>query len=123
MILKGADGAFKYSIDKTARELLFLPVPLEIKKRTKLFIDMFMDRWSKGMAGAILLGITTYLPMQANPALSLRILSIPSLVLIAMWVGFVLMIRKEYVNTFRQALERREINIDEIRVKTEPLYY
>ena len=116
VLLRGADGAFKYSIDKTGRELLFLPVPLEIKKRTKMFIDMFIDRWSRGVAGAILIGVVALLPLEADPSFSLRMLSIPSIVLIAIWIVFILMIRKEYINAFRNALERREININEVRV-------
>ena len=40
ILLRGSDGVFKYSIDKTGRELLFLPVPLDVKKRTKVFIDI-----------------------------------------------------------------------------------
>ncbi len=33
VLLRGSDGVFKYSLDKTGRELLFLPVPLDIKKK------------------------------------------------------------------------------------------
>jgi len=32
VIFRGSDGAMRYSIDKTGKELLFMPVPLEVKK-------------------------------------------------------------------------------------------
>ncbi len=105
ILLRGADGAFKYSLDKTGRELLFLPVPLEIKKRTKVFIDMFVDRWFRGLAGAVLLLLTTVFAM--GP----RELSVVVIVLLVFWLWLVFMIRREYVNAFRSALSRREIDL------------
>ncbi|MEJ2721916.1 MAG: Npt1/Npt2 family nucleotide transporter [bacterium] len=110
IIVRGADGVFRYSIDKTGRELLFLPVPLEVKKRTKVFIDMFIDRWFRGFAGLMLLLLVTVL------GLSVRHLSIVVLVMLAIWIVMVLLIRKEYVNAFRQALDRRTIDPGELRI-------
>jgi ATP/ADP translocase len=110
VLLRGTDGSLKYSIDKTSRELLFLPVPLEVKKRTKLLIDMFVDRWFRGFAGALLLLFTLVLNF------SVRQLSIVVLVIIAVWMVLALLVRKEYVNAFRRALERREIDLSELRI-------
>ena len=61
MIMRGSDITLKYSVDKTSRELLFLPIPLALKKRTKVFIDMFVDRWARGLAGGLLLLLTLVL--------------------------------------------------------------
>ena len=61
VLLRGADGSIKYSLDKTGRELLFLPVPIDMKKRTKVFIDLFVDRWFRGLAGGLLLLCTMVL--------------------------------------------------------------
>lgn len=110
VLLRGADGSLMYSIDKTGRELLFLPVPLEVKKRTKLFIDMFVDRWFRGLAGALLLLFTLALHF------SVRQLSLVVLVFLAVWCTLALLIRKEYVNAFRRALEKREIDLNELRI-------
>ncbi len=110
ILLRGADGALKYSLDKTGRELLFLPIPLEVKKRTKVFIDMFVDRWFRGVAGAALLLCTTVL------GFSVQQLSLVVLVLLAGWLTLVLLIRKEYVNAFRLALARRELDPAQLMV-------
>jgi ATP/ADP translocase/HEAT repeat protein len=110
ILLRGADGAFKYSLDKTGRELLFLPIPLEVKKRTKVFIDMFVDRWFRGMAGGALLLFTVVL------GLTVQQLSLVVIVMLAVWVTLVILIRKEYVHTFRIALEKREIDPSQLTI-------
>ncbi len=109
VLLRGTDGSLKYSIDKTGRELLFLPVPLDVKKKTKIFIDLFVDRWFRGLAGGLLLLCTMVL------GLSVRQISLVVIGLIGIWLLLAFMMRKEYVNTFRRALERREIDLSEIR--------
>src|SRR5699024_7433356 len=44
IFLEGFNRAGRYSIDKTGREQLFLPVPGPVKQKTKIFIDTFVDR-------------------------------------------------------------------------------
>ncbi len=110
ILLRGADGAFKYSLDKTGRELLYLPIPLQVKKRTKVFIDMFVDRWSRGMAGGALLLCTVVF------GFTVRQLSLVVVGLLAVWITLVILIRKQYVNAFRDALARREIDASQLTV-------
>jgi len=110
VLLRGADGALKYSLDKTGRELLFLPIPLEVKKRTKIFIDMFVDRWFRGLAGALLLLCTLVL------GLSIRQISIVVLAFLVVWLVLTFLMRKEYVNSFRQAIAKRRIDTGEIQM-------
>jgi len=110
ILLRGADGSFKYSIDKTGRELLFLPVPLEVKKRTKVFIDVFVDRWFRGIAGGLLLLFTMVL------GFSVQQLSLVVLTLLVIWIIIAILIKKEYINAFRMALEKREIDLSELRI-------
>ena len=105
MVLRGGDITLKYSVDKTSRELLFLPIPLALKKRTKVFIDMFVDRWARGLAGGMLLLLTMVLEFgsaadrHGDPGL------------LAGWMILALMMRREYVDSFRRALARREIDL------------
>ncbi len=111
MVLRGGDFSLKYSLDKTSRELLFLPIPLALKKRTKVFIDMFVDRWARGVAGGLLLLATAVL------GLDLRGIALVSLVLIAIWLVLALLMRRAYLNSFREALSRREIDVRDLRVR------
>ncbi len=110
-ILRGGDFSLKYSLDKTSRELLFLPIPLALKKRTKVFIDMFVDRWARGLAGGLLLLATAVLK------LDLRGIALVTLVLLAIWLVLALLMRRAYVDSFRIAISRREIDLKDLRVR------
>ncbi len=111
VMLRGSDGVFKYSIDKTARELLFLPIPLDVKTRSKAFIDLFIDRVFRGISGLVLLFLTLQLE------LSMRQLSMVVIGMVTLWIVLDLMIRKEYVNAFRKALDKGHIDPNELTVR------
>lgn len=110
VLLRGADGAFRNSIDKTGRELLFFPIPIEIKNKTKMFIDVFVDRWFRGIAGGLLILLTVVLNF------SVMQISIFVVIMLLAWIVMAVSMRGEYVNTFRKALEKREIDLDDIRI-------
>ncbi len=111
MIMRGSDITLKYSVDKTSRELLFLPIPLALKKRTKVFIDMFVDRWARGMAGGLLLLLTLVLKWDLSR------IAMVTMVLLVGWFILALLMRREYVNSFRTALARREIDLDGLTMR------
>ena len=48
------DQSLRYTVDKTTREILFLPLPGDIKLKAKSFVDVTVDRAAKAI-GAILL--------------------------------------------------------------------
>jgi simple sugar transport system permease protein len=60
------DTSLRYTVDKTSREVLFLPLPAELKYRAKPFIDVTMDRFAKGM-GALLILVGAFLGAGINP--------------------------------------------------------
>lgn len=109
ILLRGTDGVLKYSIDKTARELLFLPVPFDLKAKTKIFIDVFVDRWFRGLSGALLALLVAL-------HFTVRHMSIVVMVMLGVWIVFALLVRREYVNAFRSALERRQIDPADLRM-------
>ena len=47
------DTSLRYTVDKTTREILFLPLPTALKYRAKPFVDVTMDRFAKAL-GALL---------------------------------------------------------------------
>ncbi len=113
MVLRGGDMSLKYSLDKTSRELLFLPIPYALKKRTKVFLDMFVDRWARGIAGIMLLLLTVVL------GLGQQSIALVTGVLLVLWLVMAFFMRREYVNSFRNALTRREIDVRDMRVRIE----
>lgn len=111
VILRGSGDVFKYSIDKTGRELLFLPVPLDVKKRVKVFIDVLIDRWFRGLAGGILYIFTAVIILTVSQ-ISMMVIGI-----VLLWMVLVLFIRKQYINAFRQALDKGEIDPAQLTFK------
>ena len=49
------DTSLRYTVDKTSREVLFLPLPTDLKYRAKPFIDVTVDRLSKGLGALLIL--------------------------------------------------------------------
>jgi ATP/ADP translocase/HEAT repeat protein len=105
--LRGADQSLKHSIDKTGRELLFVPIDLEKKKRVKVFVDLFFDQGMQGVGGLLLLGLTMGL------GLSVQGLSVVVAGLLAAWLGLVVLARSSYINQFRTLLQQEEQSEDE----------
>jgi ATP/ADP translocase/HEAT repeat protein len=110
VLLRGTDGSIRYSIDKTGRELLYLPLSLEVKKRIKVFIDMFGDRLFRGIGGGLLLVFTVVLD------LTVRQISLVVLPLLVIWIFLTILVRREYVSGFRKALERRDIDPNQLKM-------
>src|SRR5262245_22918894 len=108
--LKISDGSFRYSIHRSGIELLYLPVPISIKNQVKGFIDMFIDRFGRGLGGLLLIFFSQVLP------LSISHLSLMVCGMIGVWVYLSLAIRKEYLNTFRLALERKTLHPEMLRL-------
>ena len=49
------DTSLRYTIDKTTREVLFLPLPADLKYRAKPFVDVTVDRFAKAVGALLLL--------------------------------------------------------------------
>jgi len=49
------DTSLRYTVDKTTREILFLPLPNELKQQAKPFIDVTVDRFAKGIGALLVL--------------------------------------------------------------------
>jgi len=113
MVMRGGEISLKYSLDKTSRELLFLPIPFALKKRTKVFLDMLVDRWARGLAGVLLLLFTAVLGFGQQG------LALVTAGLLVVWLTLAFFMRREYVNSFRKALTRGEIDASEMRVRIE----
>lgn len=108
--LKVSDGSFRYSIHRSGVELLYLPVPMPVKNQVKGFIDMFIDRFGRGMGGLLLIFCSQVI------ALSISQLSLLVCGLVSLWIYLSITIRREYLNTFRLALEKKTIEPEALRV-------
>jgi hypothetical protein len=105
------DSTLRYTVDKTTREILFLPLPAELKYRAKPFIDVTMDRFSKAIAAVVLLVLVQ--PWGLD--LDWRELSYASLALTGIWIASTLVARREYLASFRHSIGARMIAPEAIR--------
>ncbi len=105
IVIRIFEGGLKHSVNKAGIELLTLAIPSSIKKQAKSFIDIFITNISTGVGGIMLLLMVSVLGMSL-PQISLTIIAFTII-----WIAMVVMIREEYVNAFRTAIERRTIDI------------
>jgi AAA family ATP:ADP antiporter len=99
------DGTLRYSLDKTTREVLFLPVPPALRFRAKPFIDVTMEKFGKAFAAVLIL----VLIRPWGIGLDWRRLSYASLVMTAVWIAVALMAWREYRRAFRASIGSRAI--------------
>ena len=95
------DGSMSYSLQQTAKEVLYLPIDRSIRYKIKPFIDMVIFRFGKGIAA--ILGIVL-LDRLGLPARVLGYVTIP---LIVLWIGLAIQLRYDYVKSIRDILQAR----------------
>ena len=105
-LLKGSDKVLRYSIDTTALQLLYLPVPTNIKVQVKSFIDTVIWRLGDGLAGLTLLIFATYLNF--TPA---RI-SWVMLVFLGVWFVAADRARRQYLATLEDRVHEHRLDTE-----------
>jgi AAA family ATP:ADP antiporter len=96
--VKLCENGFRHSVEQSTRELLFMPVPQQLRIRAKAFIDIFVQRFAKGIAAVALLPISLGL-------LSVQHLSWLIVLVVAVWLWITAAARREYVHAFREGLK------------------
>jgi ATP/ADP translocase len=112
IIIKGSDKSLAYTINRSARELLFIPVSPDLKYKAIVFIDMFVDRFSKGIGAVVLLIIMSFRIHDYKELV--RIVSLVSVVLIFGWIVLTLRASREYVDSVKQKLSRKWARVDQL---------
>ncbi len=102
IILKGLDGSLKQSLHKSSVELLALPIPSDVKNKTKTFIDVVVDSLATGLAGLFLIFIIRGLELPSEAITALIIF------LVVAWIYIVYRVRDTYLGTFRESIMSRE---------------
>jgi AAA family ATP:ADP antiporter len=105
LVIKASDKSLSFSLNQYVRELLYIPVSPELKYKAKVFIDMFLNRFAKGV-GALMLLVFIFLPRDPWQN-RVQIVSIIAFVFIVAWVFANLKVSKEYTNTVKEKLEMK----------------
>lgn len=115
IMIKLTEGSLKQSVNKAATELLSIPIPIEIKKRTKTFTDVVVDSIATGLAGIILFFFINGLDISST------LISFFVIALLVIWGVFILFLRKEYIVAFKELLDFNQDKKDKQPKKEVPV--
>jgi ATP:ADP antiporter, AAA family len=105
------EAATRYTLNRTGMELLYMPLPAELRNRVKAFIDICVDRVSRGIGGVLLLLLTA-----TSLDLGIRGISAVVMVFCLPWMYFSWLARREYVATVRKRFEERRLDLEGARI-------
>jgi ATP/ADP translocase/HEAT repeat protein/CRP-like cAMP-binding protein len=106
------DRSIRYTVDKTTREVLFLPLPTELRQEVKPFVDVTVDRLARGFGAVMML----VLIQPWGLALSWYNLSWVSLGLAAVWYVMAFRAKREYLASFRRSIDQRVVEPEQVRL-------
>ncbi len=105
------EAATRYTLNRTGMELLYMPLPQELRNRIKAFIDICVDRVSRGLGGVLLLFLTA-----TSLNLGVRGISAAVMVLAVPWMYFSYLAKREYILSIRKRFESRRLDFETARV-------
>ena len=109
------DSSLRYSVDKTTREILFLPLPAEMKREAKQFVDVTVDRFAKAALALLLLVLIQVFELEW------RQLSVVSIAMVGLWIYTAVKARQGYLSSFRQTIERQGVQPTDVRLSVADL--
>jgi hypothetical protein len=106
LVIKTADGGLRYSLHRTASELLYLPFSDEARRRVKAFIDVVGQRGGQALASlSILLFAAERASLAAHGIALSTVLGLTFTALAAGWIATALALRAPYLELFRARLK------------------
>ncbi|MCZ6632983.1 MAG: Npt1/Npt2 family nucleotide transporter [bacterium] len=90
--LNTCDNGFSYSINQSAKEVLYVPTTRDEKYKAKAFIDMFVQRFAKALA----VGLSLLITLVFAGFQSLRWLSLVTVVILVFWIVAVRYVGKHF---------------------------
>lgn len=99
ILARAVDGSLKQSLQKSAFELLLLPLPTDEKKFSKTFVDIFVDSLATGLSGLLLILFLRQADWSAQAV------TVLILVLLVLWLIINKHLSSAYLDLFRRKLE------------------
>ena len=110
LLTNGLDQGFRFSVDKAAYELLYLPIPSGDRASVKNAIDIFVNRVADAF-GAVMLGLLTQgFFLLPGLGLDMRGMAAVNLVTISIWLVLAWRVRSEYVRTIQDSIHRHRLD-------------
>jgi AAA family ATP:ADP antiporter len=98
LAVKAADGALRYSLYRTASELLFLPLADHARRRVRAFVDIVGQRGGQVLGSLAILAFTA---ASASP----RLVALVLVALAGAWAASAVALRQPYIELFRTRLK------------------
>jgi AAA family ATP:ADP antiporter len=103
-VAKAADSMFRYSAERTAREILYVPVPTELKLKAKSYVDVAVEKgFGKVAAGLLIWVFVAFLDYRSATWLAV--------VLSAVWCYMAWSAQREYVRVLAESIRGRFANL------------
>ena len=109
------DSSLRYTVDKTTREILFLPLPATLKHNAKAFIDVTVDRFARALLAILLLVLIQ------GFGLEWRQLSIVSITMVGAWIFTAVKARQGYLASFRATIAQQTVEPGNVRLSVADL--
>jgi ATP:ADP antiporter, AAA family len=101
VIVKGMDKSLENTLNQSARELLYIPVPADVKDKAKVFIDMFLNKFSTALGAVLFFGFYTAL------RLDIEVISVVTVAFLALAIVLAAVIFGEYIRAVKRDLARK----------------
>jgi ATP/ADP translocase/HEAT repeat protein len=108
VIVKGTDKSLSHSLNQSVRELLYIPLPQDIKYKAKVFIDMFLNKFADGLAGLVLLAVSPFIKFHVEKVSYLVI------AFVILWIFFGRRVHREYVTIVKNNLQIKWQDADKL---------
>ena len=102
IVVRTADTTFRYSAERAGREILYVPVPADIKLKAKTYIDVGIEKGLGKVLSAVLLFVLVELL-----GMTLYQLAFVVVFMAAAWLAVTVAIRREYVRTLARSIRGR----------------
>ncbi len=104
------EASTRYTLNRTGMELLYMPLPRDLRNRVKAFIDICVDRLSRGLGGVLLILLTTTLGLRVKGiAVVVMLLCVP-------WMYSSFLARREYIASIRRRFQGRRLDLAAERI-------
>ena len=110
-IAKFSDQVFKFSINNSIKEILWLPISAKKKLQTKPIIDGIVRSGVEGISGLIIFLLVAFNLLPEN---QVHFLSAVVLLGISAWVWSCFKLTNGYISSIVNSIENRQLNLDEI---------
>ena len=108
--VRGADKGFDNTLSQSVRELLYIPVPQEVKYKAKIFIDMFVSKFATGFGAVLFLGLRAVRHFdyrEGQELAKIREIGVLSLALLLTWLVLTRLVYREYPAVLKKPIRSR----------------